>query len=246
MARVLVTGSAGGLGRNTVVALLEQGHQAVLHARNHDRLNDAQDLLERGALSVTGDLSTHQGTLSVAEEANTLGNIDAVIHNAGTYSGPDVQAVNVLAPYLLTCLITRPDRHVYLSSSMHSASRTGTAALRTLLNPDSPMDYADSKLLVTALAASVARRRPELLSNAVDPGWVPTRMGGPQAPDELELGHVTQTWLATSSDPQAHADGGYWHHQQQQAAHPAVHDEDFRNELLDTLARRTGIALTAR
>ena len=47
------------------------------------------------------------------------------------------------------------------------------------------LTYSDSKLLVTALMAAIARRRPDVLSNAVDPGWVPTKMGGPSAIDEL-------------------------------------------------------------
>ena len=39
----------------------------------------------------------------------------------------EVLAVNTLAPYMLTALIERPRRLVYLSSSMH---RGGTASLR--------------------------------------------------------------------------------------------------------------------
>src|SRR5947209_6036099 len=73
--------------------------------------------------------------------------------------------------------------------------------------------YSDSKLFVTTLAIAVARIWPDVLSHAVDPGWVPTKMGGPGAPDDLRLGHLTQEWLATSDDPQALTSGGYWHHQ---------------------------------
>ncbi|MGD9752855.1 MAG: short-chain dehydrogenase, partial [Acidimicrobiia bacterium] len=103
--------------------------------------------------------------------------------------------------------------------------------------------YADSKLLVTVLAAAVARRWPDVFANAVDPGWVPTRMGGPDAPDDLHLGHLTQEWLATSAEPAARTSGGYWHHQQRRPAHPAVQDETFQDALLHELAACTGIAL---
>ena len=110
--------------------------------------------------------------------------------------------MNVLAPYLLTALINRPARLIYLSSGMHTSGR---AALDDLDWNDRPWDgvqaYCDSKLLVTTLAAAVARYWPDVRSNAVDPGWVPTRMGGPHATDDLALGHDTQVWLATSDEP---------------------------------------------
>jgi NAD(P)-dependent dehydrogenase (short-subunit alcohol dehydrogenase family) len=104
--------------------------------------------------------------------------------------------------------------------------------------------YRDSKLLVTTLAFAIAGRWPRVRSNAVDPGWVPTRMGGPHAPDDLELGYRTQVWLATSDDPAATASGSYWHHAQQRTAPAAATDPDFQDTLVDTLAKLTGTALT--
>jgi len=74
--------------------------------------------------------------------------------------------------------------------------------------------YCDSKLFVTALALAIARRWPTVISHAVDPGWVPTRMGGPSASDDLDEGHLTQTWLAVSHDTQATRSGQVWHHHQ--------------------------------
>ena len=96
--------------------------------------------------------------------------------------------------------------------------------------------YSDSKLFVTTLAVAVARIWPDVYSNAVDPGWVPTRMGGPGAPDDLRLGHLTQEWLATSDEPEARSSGGYWFHQRLRPPHPAVHNTQFQDEL----ARRVG------
>ena len=107
--------------------------------------------------------------------------------------------VNIVAPYVLTALIDRPQRLVYLSSGMHRGGRSDLADLdwSGLRGTGS---YSDSKLFVTTLALAVAGLWPDVCSNAVDPGWVPTRMGGRQAPDDLRLGHVTQVWLATSDD----------------------------------------------
>jgi NAD(P)-dependent dehydrogenase (short-subunit alcohol dehydrogenase family) len=238
MSRVFITGSAGGLGRGAAAALLDQGHDVVIHARSPSRLEDARDLVERGATTVVGDLSIAGDTREVAEQVNALGRMDAVIHNAAVYRGREILAVNVVAPYLLTALIERPARLVYLSSGMHKGGRAALHALE-----DGNTTYSDSKLFVTTLAVAIAGRWPDVLSNAVDPGWVPTRMGGANAPDDLELGHVTQVWLAVSADSAARKSGGYWYHQREREPYEAVLDRRFQDELLEALERITGVSL---
>jgi NAD(P)-dependent dehydrogenase (short-subunit alcohol dehydrogenase family) len=180
--------------------------------------------------------------------------MDAVIHNAGAYatSGrsptPEghstILAVNTLAPYMLTALIERPRRLVYLSSGMH---RGGGASLRDIdwleRRWNASQAYSDSKLYVTALAFAVARRWPDVLSNAVDPGWVATKMGGPGAPDDFEMGYRTQTWLAVSDDPAAAVSGRYWHHRQPQPPAREVSDTRFQDQLSSKLAELTGVRL---
>jgi NAD(P)-dependent dehydrogenase (short-subunit alcohol dehydrogenase family) len=234
-ARVLVTGSADGLGRAAAQTLLEQGHEVVVHARNRDRLTAVRDLLDRGAAAVVGDLSDPEETRDVAGQVNRLGRMDTVIHNAGVVGGPQVLPVNVVAPYLLTALIHRPQRLVYLSSGMHRGGRASLTGM-DWSGHRATGSYSDSKLFVTTLAAAVARICTDVVSNAVDPGWVPTRMGGPGAPDDLRLGHLTQVWLATSDDRQARTSGGYWYHQRRTEPHPAVGDRRFQDQLLEELA----------
>ena len=173
---------------------------------------------------------------------NAIGPMDAVIHNAGILSGPGVLLVNVVAPYLLTALIQRPRRLIYLSSGMHASASADLTGV-DWSGRTSTGNYSDSKLFVTALAAAVARLWPDVISNAVNPGWVPTKMGGANAPDDLRLGQVTQTWLAVSQDAQALTTGGYWHHRHRQQPHPAVTDARFQDQLLDELARFTGTPL---
>jgi NAD(P)-dependent dehydrogenase (short-subunit alcohol dehydrogenase family) len=167
--------------------------------------------------------------------------MDAVIHNAGVYTGPHVMPVNIVAPYLLTALIDRPQRLVYLSSGAHRGGRANIDGVDW--SGRRAGSYSDSKLFVTTLAVTIARRWPDVLSNAVDPGWVPTRMGGRGAPDDLRLGHLTQEWLATTNDADARTSGGYWYHQQRIEPHRAVHDERFQEKLLEELARFTGTRL---
>ena len=242
--RVFITGSADGLGRAAAQTLLDQGHEVVVHARNQKRLKAVRDLEDRGAAAVVGDLSDLEETRGVADQVNGLGRMDGVIHNAGVVSGPGVLPVNVVAPYLLTALIHGPQRLVYLSSSMHRGGRPSLNGL-DWSGRRATASYSDSKLFVTTLAAAVARIWTDVFSNAVDPGWVPTRMGGPGAPDDLRLGHLTQEWLATSDDPEARTSGGYWHHQRRADPASSVHDQRFQGQLLQELASITDTPLSA-
>jgi NAD(P)-dependent dehydrogenase (short-subunit alcohol dehydrogenase family) len=241
MSRILVTGSADGLGRLTADSLLSAGHEVVVHARNERRARTLGALVNRGADLVIADFVDREAVRRVAAELDDGRPLDAVIHNAGVWSGPAVMPVNIIAPYLLTALLPHPRRLVYLSSGSHYGGRPSTAGIDW--RGQRAGSYGDSKLFVTTLAAVVARLRPEVLSNAVDPGWVPTRMGGPGAPDDLDLGHQTQEWLATSDDPQALTTGGYWYHGERREPHRAVNDRPFQDRLLQALAQETATAL---
>ena len=237
--RVLVTGSADGLGRAAAMTLQRAGHQVVVHVRNRARLAAVADLVDSGAEVVVGDLGELTEVRGVAEQVNELGRMDAVIHNAGVSSSGRVLPVNVVAPYVLTATMYRPDRLVYLSSGMHHGGRPDVSGM-DWSGARATGSYSDSKLFVTALTMAIARLWPEVRSNAVDPGWVPTRMGGANAPDDLRLGHLTQEWLATSDDPEALTSGGYWRHQRRVDPHPSVHDLQFQTQLLEALAEFTG------
>lgn len=241
MSRILVTGSADGLGRLAADALMSGGHDVVVHARNEDRASSLAPLVERGAELVVGDFTDRDEVRRVATELNHSAPLDAVIHNAGVWSGTAVMPVNVVAPYLLTTLLDGPHRHVYLSSGSHYGGRASLVGCEW--SGQRSGSYEDSKLFVTAFAAAVARLRPDVLSNAVDPGWVPTKMGGPGAPDDLDLGHQTQEWLATSHESAALTTGGYWFHRERRRPHASVSDAVFQDQLLQALAEETGTAL---
>jgi NAD(P)-dependent dehydrogenase (short-subunit alcohol dehydrogenase family) len=254
MSRVLVTGSTTGLGLAAAQELAGNGHDVIVHARNRRRAADLDAVRTAWAGIAIGDLTDLDEVRDVAAQVDALGDVDAVIHNAGIYTDaarnatgdghPRVFAVNVLAPYLLTALINRPARLIYLSSGMHTSGRTALDDVdwqRRRWN--GTQAYCDSKLFVTTLAVAVARLWPGVVSNAVDPGWVPTRMGGPHATDDLALGHDTQVWLATSEDRAATTTGEYWHHRHVEPAAAAVHDTGFQDALLDTLADMTAESL---
>lgn len=252
MARIFVTGSATGLGFQSGKYLLGRGHEVVLHARNPAREADIRLALPGVPGVVTGDLETIAGMRQVAQAANELCGFDAVIHNAGvgdngtswlTTDGlPLVFAVNVLAPYVLTALMHRPARLVYLSSSMHLHSRpTALDNAWMDLSWTGPMNYSQSKFLVTLLAFAAARRWPDVKCNAVDPGWVPTRMGGRSAPDDLQLGCETQAALAETGD----VSGAYFHHRQARQPDPDTRNAELQDQLLELCQRVSGTGFPA-
>ncbi|MFF3749195.1 SDR family NAD(P)-dependent oxidoreductase [Streptomyces sp. NPDC002018] len=254
MARVLITGSSDGLGLMSAKLLVSQGHQVTLHARGAERAREARQALPDAEGVVVGDLSSTADVRRVAEQANARGRYDAVIHNAGVgfrephRVTPDglthTFAVNVLAPYLLTALIDVPDRLVYLSSAMHLGGRPDLTDLGwSARDWDPAQAYSDSKLFDVTLAFAVARHRPDVLSNALTPGWVATRMGGPGAPDDIRLAPVTQSWLAVGDDDAARVTGRYFYHRRETGTHPATRSHAFQDALLERCAELTGVRI---
>jgi NAD(P)-dependent dehydrogenase (short-subunit alcohol dehydrogenase family) len=257
MARVLVTGSTDGLGKMAAQLLLKNGHKVVLHARNEARGKEALAVVPGAEGVVIGDFSSIRQTRGVADQVNALGAFEAVIHNAAigyregqlrqTEDGlPHVFAVNTLAPYILTALVHKPKRLVYLSSGLH---QQGDASLKDLLWEHRPWQgqqaYSDTKLHDVLLAFAVARLWPDVLSNAVEPGWVATKMGGPSATDDLDQGHRTQAWLAVSDDPEAKVSGEYFYHLRRGTPKAATRDVAVQNKLLDECRRLCGVDLEA-
>jgi NAD(P)-dependent dehydrogenase (short-subunit alcohol dehydrogenase family) len=255
MSRVFITGSTDGLGLMAARLLIEQGHQVVLHARSAARAADARRSLPAAEAAVTGDLSSIAQTRELAEQVNRLGHFDAVIHNAGvgyreprrieTEDGlPHVFVINVLAPYILTARINRPERLVYLSSGMHRGANASLDDIQRIRRRWQGSEaYAESELQDVLLAFAVARLWPDVLSNALEPGWVPTKMGGASAPDDMDQAHRTQVWLAVSNDPKALVSGKYFYHLRQRTADPAVDDIARQDRLLDICRQLSGIPL---
>jgi NAD(P)-dependent dehydrogenase (short-subunit alcohol dehydrogenase family) len=257
MARILVTGSADGLGQMAARLMVADGHRVVLHARSSERAHEALAAVPGAETAVVGDVSSIRETRDVADQVNGLGKFDAIIHNVAvgyrerrrieTEDGlPHVFAVNTLAPYILTALINKPKRLVYLSSGMH---RGGDSSLSDLLWKERPWNgssaYADSKLHDVILAFAVARKWPDVLSNALEPGWVPTKMGGPGAPDDLDAAPRTQVWLATSHEPAAQVSGQYFYHMKRRAADPAAANPAIQDRLLAECAQLSGVPFPA-
>ena len=254
MARIFITGSSTGLGLMAGQLLAEQGHRVVLHARSDARAAETHRALPKAEAVVVGDLTTIAGMRAVADTSNRLGRFDAVIHNAAvsyreprseTEDGlPHVFATNALAPYVLTALIQRPARLIYLSSGMHHGARLYLDDLVWKKRRWSGSEaYAESKLHNVLLAFAVARLWPDVLSNALEPGWVPTRMGGAGAPDDIDQAHRTQAWLAASDDAKAQVTGHYFFHMRRREPNPEVHDVALQDALMEVFAKVSGVRL---
>jgi NAD(P)-dependent dehydrogenase (short-subunit alcohol dehydrogenase family) len=252
MALIFISGSSDGLSLMAGRHFADQGHQVVLHTRNETRASDARKAVPKAEAVVVGDLATIAAAKDVANQVNALGSFDAVIHNAAvgyreaprvTHDGlPHVFAVNTLAPYVLTALIERPKRLMYLSSGMHARAE---AHLDDILwrkrSWDGSSAYAESKLHDVMLAFAVARLWPDVLSNALTPGWVPTKMGGAGAPDDIDQAHLTQAWLATSDDPAARTSGGYFYHLTRREPNPEARDVALQDRLIDICREMSGV-----
>lgn len=253
MARIFITGSADGLGLLAAKKLVAEGHKVVVHGRNDRRANDALKSVPGAETTVSGDLSLMSEIKQLADKVNKLGEFDAIIHNAGIGSSErnrivtteglsQLFAVNTMAPYILTCLLQRPKRLIYLSSGLH---RSGDASLNDLNWENRTWNgyraYSDTKLHDVLLAFAAARKWKDVLSNAMEPGWVPTKMGGPGAPDSLEEGVATQVWLAASIEKSALVSGQYFYHKRLYKTHPEAASTQIQDKLILECERISGI-----
>jgi NAD(P)-dependent dehydrogenase (short-subunit alcohol dehydrogenase family) len=255
VASIFITGSADGLGQLAARRLVGLGHDVVLHGRDRDRAQQALRAVPGARTALEGDLTSMEQTRELARQANEAGPFQAVIHNAGVYRPgsasretvdglDDVFAVNALAPYLLTALVERPQRLIYLSSGLHQGGDPDVRDLRRRqLRWNGSQAYANSKLFDVVLAFAVARLWPHVLSNAVDPGWAPTKMGGASAPGDLEQAVATQVWLAVSEEPGAKVSGRYFYRKRTRPAHPAASDVTVQDAFLAECEQLTGVRL---
>jgi NAD(P)-dependent dehydrogenase (short-subunit alcohol dehydrogenase family) len=252
MSRIFISGSSAGLGLMAGELLIDTGHQVVLHARNAARAGDARRALPKAEAVVEGDLDTIAGAKAVAARVNEFGRFDAVIHNAAvgyreghrvTADGlPHVFAINTLSAYILTALVARPHRLVYLSSGMHhhaDANLDDILWQKRRWNGSSA--YAESKLHDAMLAFAVARRWPDVSANSLEPGWVPTKMGGPGAPDDMDQAHITQAWLAAGEEPKTKVTGRYFYHLSPLAPNPQAKDAALQDRLIAICAELSGV-----
>lgn len=254
MSTVLVTGSSDGIGAKVAHLVAEQGHRVVLHARNNERAERCRASGPAGAEVVVGDLTSLSSTRDMVVELQRLGTPDVVVHNAGWASRDDSRPltedgleqtfqVNLLAPFLLTASLPLPSRLVFVSSDSISRGLIGLDDLQHAASWTADSAYADSKLGLAALSFAIARRYPSVLSNAVHPGWVRTKMSGNEAPLDVRQGADTPAWLATSTDAGAMVSGAFFQNRRPISVNPQASDTRLQDGLLQQCAELCGVAL---
>jgi NAD(P)-dependent dehydrogenase (short-subunit alcohol dehydrogenase family) len=141
-------------------------------------------------------------------------------------------------------MMNRPSRLIYLSSGMHRMVQANlddiTWENRTWAGSTA---YAESKLYDVLLAFAIARRCRDVFSNALEPGWVATRMGGSGAPDDIDQAHLTQAWLAASNEPAALVTGHYFYHMHPRQPNPQAYDTTLQDGLVGACERLSGVKL---
>ncbi|KAK2123626.1 glycoside hydrolase superfamily [Fusarium oxysporum II5] len=257
MARILITGSADGLGLEAARQLVKRNHTVYLHARNAQRAAEAKANCPGAAGAFAADLTLVSETKRLAEEVNAVGTFDAIIHNAGMMAGPFRKtpdtgipaqtAVNVLAPYILTCLLTPPKRLIYIASQLHAEADTRVKDIFWLERGDSQFQdfpaYCDSKLHVMLLANAVARRFKHTSVMSVHPGWVATKLGGEDGPDKLEDGVDTYVMLAEGDYDQS-LTGKYFEPKRKLAEPiPQCSEVELQERVIDACERLVGLKL---
>ncbi|KAI0884922.1 NAD(P)-binding protein [Annulohypoxylon maeteangense] len=252
MARIFITGSSDGLGLRSARTLAQRGHDVYLHARNNQRAQDARTACPEAKDVFVADLTSTEETKSLATQLNQTGPWDAIVHNAGLMNGvshlkgkeglPALFAVNTLAPYILSSLVDPPPKRlVFVSSGMHHG---GDASLRNIQEAG----YSDTKLHNVLLAFWFARKFGDrgVLSNALNPGWVATKMGGSNAPDNLDAAVDTYVLLAEGSGAAEGKTGGFWYQTRARTSkgpgretsyEKSAEDEARQNKLVEILAR---------
>jgi len=204
----LVTGTSRGIGPAIARALAAEGARVLCHARSHA---DAQALAdELGGVAIVGDLATDEGLASAAEQSLAAAPVlHVLVHNAAVNPRPhelfdevepdifrEVLRVNVEAPLFLTQALLRPLRAANGARVVLLSSGAGQFAGG--LHADG-LSYRVSKASLNAVAAvaAAALRSDGILVNAMNPGWVRTDMGGPEAPLSPKEGADTAVYLAT-------------------------------------------------
>ncbi|EGP88309.1 unnamed protein product [Zymoseptoria tritici ST99CH_1A5] len=252
--RVFITGSTDGIGLAAAKLLTQQGHKVTLHARSQDRAAQAKAALPEVEGVLIGDLTSLESIKSLAAEANKAGPWSAVVHNAGVgLSGTEGETgdglaktfqVNSLAPYVLTALMEKPKKLLYVSSSLHLSGDPSLKDVNWKERSFVPMQaYNDSKLHNVLLANAVARHWPDVQSCSYDPGWVKTKLGGGSAPGSSATSAEGIAAYINGKSGAGDRSGVYFNVSGAQSPQKAATEEAKQEELLAIYSKFSGISL---
>lgn len=205
----LVTGANRGIGLAVARRLAEFGHFVYLAARDTVAGEQAASSLRQqgwNAAAVRLDLTDQGSLVAAVREVESSGrHVEILVNNAGVlHEKPLLELTEAEIAESIALHITGPLALVRLTAKGMMAGRYGR-----IVNVSSgwgsfaeglggPGDYGVTKAALNALTVRLAAELPRFIKvNAMCPGWVRTRMGGPGAPRTPEEGADTAVWLAT-------------------------------------------------
>jgi carbonyl reductase 1 len=208
MGTVLITGASRGIGREAARTLASEGWHVLSGVRDPKSAPP-------GTQAEAIEMEDPESIEALAKRLRARNQqLDALVNNAGIYSGPGrhIWNVNVLGPLLLTRalepLLAPNARVVMVTSSLGQLSAQPPGLLKRLSDPklslaelerlanEAPGGYGASKAALTVMARLFAKElKPRgILVNAISPGWVRSDMGGPSAPRSVEQGAASVLW----------------------------------------------------
>jgi len=249
MAVIGITGATDGIGRATAQVLLAEGHRVLVHARSRERGEPILQALGGDVALLVGDLARLDDVHGLADQVREHGPVDAWVHNAGVWvrgstsrtsaDGYEMTfAVNVLAPHLLTHLLSTElrGRLVWLGSGVAGSGRPQPATLGQ--DTDPWRAYVESKACDVALAMAWDRRLPDVTSAAVDPGWVKTKLASPGAPGDVSSSADTIAFCCTSADL---ASAPYWKNRTPTPVPRRLRDPALQDAIFAACDRMVGV-----
>lgn len=216
----LVTGANRGIGREIARQLTVLGLQVAVCARQLPDAEEAAAAIGAAAFPVRLDVTDHASVRAAVEHiVGRCGRVDIVVNNAGGHYDDGVDAagltdddlndaldINTLGPLRVIHAALPHLRASDRARVVNVSSRSGTFAATWATAPA----YGVSKAALNMLTVQLAKHLEGsgILVNACCPGWVRTRMGGPEAERTVEQGADTPVWLATLPDDGP--TGGMW------------------------------------
>jgi NAD(P)-dependent dehydrogenase (short-subunit alcohol dehydrogenase family) len=217
--RVLLTGASRGVGRETVQLFSREGAEIIGVARDGRKLAELASEYP-GFRGVVGDITDRGlGARLASAVEERWGALDLLLNNAaiqefnaGFHAEPlDALERNVTtnvlsAHWLIHALLPLLERGQEPRIINVSSGAGKLDALKA--EPNMPA-YRLSKLLLNGLTISYAGDlKGRVAVNSLDPGWLKTDLGGPNAPGEPADGAVRMLELATKPFT---VTGGFWY-----------------------------------